>query len=85
LYRPEWEATSPRGPLQVDAVADAFLGVTVPAGVQEIEIVFAPRVRMALAWLSGLTIVAVVLFVAAGRWRGRRARFGAAHEVATAR
>src|SRR6185503_4906468 len=33
LYRPEWNAHSTAGPLRVDQVAGAFIGVTLPPGV----------------------------------------------------
>lgn len=70
-YRPEWEARSPAGSLQVIPVADAFLGVNVPAGVEVVYVAFVPRVRILLTWLSGVTLTC--LLVAFGvAWRRRK-------------
>jgi hypothetical protein len=76
-YRGEWIATSSAGRLRIDPVAGAFLGVTVPPGVQRIELSFVPRARIALSWVATIGMIAVVTFLSVGRWRRR------AHSVPT--
>jgi hypothetical protein len=71
MYRPEWRAGSSLGPLQVEPVADAFVGVIVPAGVEEVEIRFTPLARVALTWLSYGTLLALVGVLTVGVWRER--------------
>ncbi len=77
LFRPEWQATAAAGALRVVPIADAFIGVTVPPGVAEIDLRFEPRVRIALAWVSGGILVVLLVGVGLGdagrawrRWRG---------------
>jgi hypothetical protein len=60
LYRPEWRASSSSTPLRIDPIADAFVGITVPAGVGDLELAFVPTPRVVLAWISGVTCVALV-------------------------
>jgi len=60
LYRPDWQAVSPSGPLQTHAVAGAFLSVSIPAGVGEVTLQYTPRVFRALTWLSNLTFIGLV-------------------------
>jgi hypothetical protein len=79
LSRPEWHATAGTTSLRIVPIADAFVGVVVAPGVEEIELRYAPRVRIALAWFSGailiMLIIAVGLKEASDRWRhNRRAR-----------
>jgi len=71
-YRPEWQATSSAGTLRIDPVAGAFLGVNVPPGVDNIEIAFVPRVRIALTWFSGLTLLVLLTIFCAASWRRGR-------------
>ena len=73
-YRPEWRASSPAGPLRVEPVADAFLGVTIPAGVAEVDLAFVPRARIALTVLSGVALAALMAAAAAVAWRRRPRR-----------
>lgn len=73
MYRPEWEARSPIGALRVIPVADAFLGVTVPAGVEAVDLAFVPRVRIALTWLSGVTLTCLLIAFCVV-WRRTRVR-----------
>jgi hypothetical protein len=68
-YRPEWRASSPAGALPVEPVADAFLGVTVPAGVDRVELAFVPRLRIALTILSGCALAALMAAFAVVWWR----------------
>lgn len=73
VYRSEWRARSLSGPVQVEPIAGAFLGITLPAGVREVDVQYQPRVRMALAWLHGLLIVGLLgAIVALPRATGRR-------------
>jgi hypothetical protein len=60
FYRPEWRAASSAGPLAVTPVADAFISVAVPPGVDTVSVAFRPRARIVLAWVSGLTLTALV-------------------------
>jgi hypothetical protein len=60
-YRPEWQATSPRGALRIDPVANAFLGVTIPAGVDSVDLAFVPRLHMAMTWVSGVAFFGVLV------------------------
>jgi hypothetical protein len=71
FYRPEWVAATPDRNLTVEPIAGAFLGVTVPPGIQEIELVFRPRVRMALTWLSGASLVGLLVALGTMTWRNR--------------
>jgi hypothetical protein len=70
-YRPEWRAVSSGSELRVDPVAEAFLGITVPAGVREVDLAFVPTWRIRLTWLSGLTALSMVLFLCVTAWRRR--------------
>jgi hypothetical protein len=69
LYRPEWSAHSPAGPLRVDRVAGAFLGVTLPPGVSRFELVFHPAWRIGLQWVSVLSAVGALGYLVMQRWR----------------
>jgi hypothetical protein len=69
LYRPEWRAQSPAGPLRVDRLAGAFVGVTVPAGVSRFELVFRPTWRIGLQWVSLLTALGAMGYLGWQRWR----------------
>jgi hypothetical protein len=71
LYRPEWRATTPTGALRVVPIADAFVSVIVPPGVEAVDLRFVPRARIALAWFSGGILT--ILLVGVGAWEGRRA------------
>ena len=73
LYRPEFVARAGGRELRVDRVAGAFLGVTIPPGVSRVEIAFRPVARMVLAWVSGISLVAVSAAVAMLAWRRRSA------------
>jgi hypothetical protein len=75
LHRPEFTATSSAGSaLRIDPIAGAFLGVTVPPGVQEIRIVFEPRTRIVLAWLSVVSTATFVVICSVAAWRRRLTR-----------
>jgi len=56
MYRPEWRATAATGPLTVRPVANAFLGVTIPAGITDVTVEFTPTVQIALTWFSSLVL-----------------------------
>jgi uncharacterized membrane protein YfhO len=71
FYRPEWVAAASNRNLTVEPIAGAFLGVTVPPGIQEIHLVFRPRVRMALTWLSGVSLVGLMVAFGVMTWRKR--------------
>ena len=66
LDRPEWLVTAPAGAPRIVPVAGAFIGVLVPAGVDEVDLRFVPRVRIALAWLSGGILTLLLVGVGAG-------------------
>ena len=68
FYRPEWVATAADQALTIDPIAGAFIGVTVPPGIQDIQLAFRPRTRIALTWLSGVTLVALLVALAALAW-----------------
>jgi uncharacterized membrane protein YfhO len=65
LYRREWRATAAAEALRVVPLADAFVGVIVPPGVEEIELRFVPRVLIALSWFSGG--IFTILLIGVGR------------------
>jgi hypothetical protein len=71
MYRPEWQASSARRALPVEPAADAFLGVIVPAGVEEVEIRFNPRTRVVLAWIAYGTMLTLLAVLGASTWRRR--------------
>jgi hypothetical protein len=71
FYRPEWVATAGDQTLAIEPIADAFIGVTVPPGVRNVELAFRPRTRIALTWLSGVSLVALLIAWGALAWRGR--------------
>ena len=72
MYRPEWRASSPAGPLRVEPAADAFLSVIVPPGVEQADIRFTPRARVLLSWVAYGTMLTLLAAVCAGTWRDRR-------------
>jgi hypothetical protein len=77
LYRPEWTAASSAGDaLRIDPVAGAFLGVRVPAGVQEVHVVFVPRARVALTWLGVVSTASLLVLCSVVAWRQRLTRTG---------
>jgi hypothetical protein len=76
FYRPEWEATAADQVLTVDPIADAFIGVTVPPGVRDVQLAFRPRIRMALTWLSGVSLVVLLAALGTLTWRGRAGASG---------
>jgi len=57
MYRPEWRAVAATGPLTVHPVANAFLGVTVPAGITDVTVEFIPRIQIALTWFSNVVLL----------------------------
>jgi hypothetical protein len=71
LYRPEWRATAAAATLRVVPIADAFLSVIVPPGVEEVELQFVPRVLIALVWFSAGVLM--ILLVAVGLGEASRA------------
>jgi hypothetical protein len=80
LYRPEWRATAAAETLRVVPIADAFVGVIVSPGMEQVELRFVPRVRIVLVWFSGgiLTILLVGVGLGeASRVRHRLRRFRA--------
>jgi len=60
MYRPEWRATAADKTLTVHPIANAFLGVTVPAGITDVTVQFTPRVQIALTWFSNLVLLGSV-------------------------
>ena len=76
LYRPEWRATAAAAALRVVPIADAFVSVIVPPGVEEVELRFVPRVLIALAWFSGGVLMILLVGVGLGEasrvWRRLR-------------
>ena len=59
-HRPEWTAMAADGrTLSVHPVATAFLGITIPAGVTDITVTYAPHVLVALTWGSSLLFFGV--------------------------
>ena len=80
FYRPEWVATAGEETLAIEQMAGAFIGVTVPPGVQDIDLAFRPRTRMALTWVSGLSLVALLVAFGTITWRGRASGLGPASE-----
>jgi len=72
MYRPEWQAASALGPLPIEPAADAFLGVIIPAGIEEAEIRFSPRPRVILEWVSYGTMLALLAVLCVSTRRGRR-------------
>jgi hypothetical protein len=70
-YRPEWRARAGAETLRVDPVAGAFLGVTVPPGVEEVDMTFVPRTRIALAGVSGSALAAEFAALGVAWWRRR--------------
>ena len=73
MYRPEWRAAGPTGPLPVHAIADAFLGVTVPPGTTDITVEYTPRIQIALTWFSNIVFGGGLAILVIGR-RRRTAR-----------
>ncbi len=75
LHRPEWQATSGGRRLPVEKVAGAFLGVSVPAGATDVELVYAPRWRMYLT-VFGVVLALLLMgyLVATARARRRALR-----------
>ena len=69
MYRPEWRAAATTGALTIHPVANAFLGVTVPAGVTDVTVEFTPRIQIALTWFSNLVLLgsAAAVFLARRR------------------
>ena len=61
MYRPEWSASSPSGPLSIHPIADAFLGVTVPPGVTDITVAYSPHIQIALTWFSNLVLLGTLI------------------------
>jgi hypothetical protein len=72
MYRREWLARSSVEGLTVTPVADAFLGVSVPPGVDQVELTFTPSVRIALTILSVSSMFALLTLCSAALWRVRR-------------
>jgi hypothetical protein len=67
-WRKEWRARMAAGELPVVPVANAFVGVRLPAGVDQVRLDFVPRVRIALTWFSGVSFLALLAaFVVASR------------------
>ena len=71
FYRPEWEATAADQALTIDPIANAFIGVTVPPGIQDLQLAFRPRTRIALTWLSAVSLVALLVALGTLVWRQR--------------
>jgi hypothetical protein len=71
MYRPEFTARSMGRPLRIDPVANAFLGITIPAGASEVAIAFTPTARIALAWVSGISLVTLLIVFSTIWWRNR--------------
>ena len=76
FYRPEWVATSGDQTLAIEPIAGAFIGVTVPAGVQDVELEYRPHTRIALTWVSGTSLVVMLAALGAIHWRRRATTAG---------
>jgi uncharacterized membrane protein YfhO len=65
MYRPEWRAAAGTRPLTIHAIANAFLGVTVPAGITDVTVEFTPGIQIALTWFSNFVLLgsAVAVFL----------------------
>jgi hypothetical protein len=72
VYRPEWQAVSSAGALRIDPLAGAFIGVTVPPHIEEVDLAFVPRTRIVLTWFSTLTMVLLIAALVVMTWRARR-------------
>jgi hypothetical protein len=73
FYRPEWVATATDQSLTIEPIANAFIGVTVPPGIQDLQLAFRPRTRIALTWLSAVSLVALLVALGTLMWRQRAA------------
>jgi hypothetical protein len=73
FYRPEWVATAGGQELTIDPIANAFIAVTVPPGVEDIRLTFRPPIRVALKWLSWAALFVMLVSTAALGWRSRAA------------
>jgi hypothetical protein len=62
--RPEWQATGGGTALAIEPIAGAFIGVTVPPGVQDVELRFRPPIRLALTFLSWTALAGMLLALA---------------------
>jgi hypothetical protein len=69
MYRPEWRAAAATGPLTIHPIANAFLGITVPAGTTDVTVAFTPRTQIALTWFSNLVLLGSVAAVFLDRRR----------------
>jgi hypothetical protein len=72
MYRPEFTAHSNGQVLRVDEVGHGFLGVTVPKGVSQVQIAFAPTARVILSWFSGVSVMALLAAFSVVSWKNRR-------------
>ena len=73
LHRPEWQATSGGRPLPVESVAGAFLGVLIPTGVTDVELVYRPLWRMRLTWFGAVLALLLAGYLATTARARRRA------------
>jgi hypothetical protein len=71
-YRPEWQARSSSGRLDIVPIAGAFVGVIVPPRVTDVDIAFVPRARIALTWFSSATLLLLVATLVLTTRRSRR-------------
>jgi hypothetical protein len=72
MYRREWRAASAVDGMTVTPVAEAFIGVTVPPGVDHVELSFTPSVRIALTGFSATSMLGLLTLFCAASWRLRR-------------
>lgn len=66
-----WRARGDGDPLRTVTVNGAFLGVVVPDGVRDVELVYRPPGLLAGLAIAGLAGGVLVALLAAGRWRRR--------------
>jgi uncharacterized membrane protein YfhO len=62
--------------LTIHPVTNAFLGVTVPAGVTDVTVEFTPSIQIALTWFSNLVLLGsgTAVFLVRRRRRDRIAQ-----------
>ncbi len=72
IYHPGWRAFVDDEEVPVWRTNVAFRGVEVPAGVHRVRFVYESAAFRAGTWLSGLSLMAVVLILVGSRWARRR-------------
>ena len=57
--------------IAIEPIANAFVAVNVPPGVEDIQLMFRPPIRVALTWLSWATLFVMIGALGAITWRRR--------------